>query len=301
MSMIDTESEVHAVAFSKEGATLAGGCADSKIRLWDAHSGNLRQTIALNTDERLAGMPSGTGLMVVASKAGGVELRELTTGKRSQRFAVTGPVSRRLAATSEAMLIAGSNRVGGISRDEVMRVWEPSGAERFAVAAGVGGASAIAISPNGKFLAAGSFDTDVRVWSTKNGEMVRRIDEILVSTFAMEFTPDGKYLLTGGVDRILYLWDTSTWKLARKFAGQPEMISAISVAPGGRWIATGGESEFANDNPVKILVRDASTGEVVRSFDAPRHVESLAFSPDATLLAAAYGRKSIQLWSIGKN
>jgi WD40 repeat protein len=290
---ITTDADVQAVAFTKDGTGLAGTGADSKVRIWDAQSGVLRQTIPLSVDERLAALPSGAGVMVVAGKDGGVELRELETGKPSTRFAPRGkPVPRRLALASDHTAMAGSGA------DSLMRVWETSGQERFAVSAGIGGTSALAFSPDAKFLAAGSYDTDVRVWSTRNGELVRHIDEILVSTFAMAFTPDGKYLLTGGVDRILYFWDTGSWKVARKLTGQPEMISAIAVAPNGRMIATGGMSEFTVERPVKVLLWDATTGARAGSFDAPHMVSTLAFSPDGKALAAAC-RRTVHLWDIG--
>jgi len=194
-------------------------------------------------------------------------------------------------------LLARSNRVEGNSRDEVMRLFEPSGKERFAVPAGIGGASAIAVSPDAKYLAAGSFDTDLRIWDAKNGELLRRIDEILVATFAMDFTPDGKFLVTGGVDRALYFWDTRTWKLAHKLNGQPEMISALAIAPGGRMIATGGAGELMA-LPAKVLLWDTAANASTRSFDAPRAVESLAFSPDGKSLAAACGKKSVEVWTL---
>ena len=56
---------------------------------------------------------------------------------------------------------------------------------------GIGGTSALAISPDGSILAAGSYDTNVRAWTTRNGELLRLIEDLPVAMFAMAFTKDG--------------------------------------------------------------------------------------------------------------
>jgi WD40 repeat protein len=296
--MLTSEADVQAVSFSKDGITVAGVGADNKVRLWDARSGALRKTVPLGPEEKVAAIPSGTDLIAVAAKDGTIELRDLETGRRSKQFPAVVRGSRRLAVSPDGTVLARSTRLAGNSRDEMMRLWDSSGKEQFAVPSGIGGTSALAVSPDARILAAGSYDTDVRIWNTRDGELVRRIDDVLVATFAMAFTPDGKFLVTGGVDRALYFWDTSTWKLARKLSGQPEMISAIAIAPGGGLIATGGYNELTQENPVKVLLWDTSTNAVVRSLDAPRIVGSLAFSPDGKRLAAACGKKSVQIWNV---
>jgi len=296
--VITSESDIQVVAFSKDGGSIVGKCADDKLRTWDVHSGALRNTLALGPHEKLAALPSGTGRLTVALEDGSLAVRDLDSGKLARSFPAAPRASRRSAMSSDGLLLARGTRAPGNSRDEIMRLWDSSGKERFAVPSGIGGTSATAISPDARFLVAGSYDTDLRVWNTKNGELVRRIDELLVATFAMDFTPDGKFLVTGGVDRNLYFWDTTTWKLARKLSGQPEMISALAIAPGGRFIATGGFSEFAEATPVKVLLWDTATNAVVKTYDAPRIVQSLAFSPDGRTLAAACGKKSLQTWAV---
>jgi WD40 repeat protein len=299
--VLTADSDVFGVAFTKDGANVAGLSSDNRVRLWDAHTGAVGKTVAIAADERFSALPTGTNLVAVTAKDGAMELRDLETGLPSKRFPAVSRASRRRVvsmSTPGAALVAGSNRVDGNSRDEVMRLWDPSGKERFAVPAGIGGTSSMAVSPDGKLLAAGSYDTDMRVWNTRDGELVGHINDVLVATFAMEFTPDGKFLVTGGVDRTLRFWDTSTWKLERQLKGQPEMISALAIAPGGRLIATGGFSEFTQENPVKVLLWDSASNQVVRSFDAPRIVSSLAFSPDGKVLAVACGKKSVQLWNL---
>ena len=164
--------------------------------------------------------------------------------------------------------------------------------------AGLGGISALAFSPDGLTLVAGSFDTDLRVWSTRDGELLRVMDELPLATFAMAFSPDGKYLATGGADRIVYLWDTRTWKIARKISGQAEMVSALAFSPDSRLLLTGGFSELTEKHPVQAILWDVETGEPIRRMDSANIIRSATFSPDGKLAATANLDKSVSIWAV---
>ncbi len=296
---ISSDAEVRSLAFSKDGNTLAAACSDGKLRQWDVRAGSFRKAIPRVNEEALAAMPSGSGLFAVSAKDGSIVLHDLETGAELQRIALAGRRVRELAISNDRQSLAGSSRVAGNSREETMRLWDASGKERFTAPAGIGGTSALAISPDGSILAAGSWDTNLRAWNTRNGELLRLIeDDLLVALFYLAFTPDGKTLAGGGVDRTVYFWDTKTWKLARKFSGQPEMISSLAFSPDGKLLATGGFNDIAEKHPVSILLWDVVSGKIVRTLPAPHMVSSVAFSPDGKLLAAASGDKMVRFWTV---
>jgi WD40 repeat protein len=173
------------------------------------------------------------------------------------------------------------------------------GRQRFASMAGIGGVSAMAESRDGKWIAAGSYDTDVRVWKIADAELVRLIDELKVSMFDIEFSPDGKWLAMAGADRTVYVWETGTWKLSRKITGQPELIVALHFSPDGRRLVTGGFNDANTKLPVSVIVWDASTGRMLKQAEVKRTVTDVAFSPDGARVAAAYREKELRLVEIG--
>jgi WD40 repeat protein len=297
---ISAEAEVRTVAFSKDGGTLVGLCGDRKLRQWDLRSGSLRKTTPWGEDEHPAALPSGSGVLAMGGKDGTIVLTGLDDGTAVRRISAGQRPVNRVAVAGEARAIAGSNRVPGNSREEVMRLWDASGTERFEAPAGIGGTSALSISPDGSILVAGSWDTNVRAWSTRNGELLRLIEDLPVAMFGIAFTPDGRSLAAAGVDRTVYFWDIRTWKLERKLIGQPEMISSLAFSPDGRLLATGGFNDITQKHPVSILLWDVASGKVLRTLPSPHMVASVAFSPDGKLLAATGGDNTVRLWTIAK-
>jgi WD40 repeat protein len=293
--VITSDAEVRLVSFTSDGRMLAGTSMDGKLRLWDVGSGELKKSFAWDQGDLGVTLSGPAGLLASVDKDGNVKLWDFQSGKPTRRAAGLKERAKRLTLSADGKVVAGSDTK---SSENTVRLWDASGAEKFAVGNGLGGTSAMAISPDGSTVVASSYDTNVRAWSARNGELLRLIEDLPVSMFAVAFSPDGKYLATAGVDKTVYLWDAKTFHLSRKLVGQPEMISAIAFSPDSRMLLSGGFSEFTENNPVKILLWDVASGKVLRSMPSPHIVQSLAFSPDGKLAASAYAEKSVGIWAI---
>jgi len=293
---ITADSEVAAIAFSSDGGALAGVCRDSNVRVWDVNTGALKKTVPVEKGEAPMMLHSSADLLATGT-ATGVKVWDLQNGQVARWIAGPSQRVRGFIVSDDRKLMAGAGRTSNSGSEETVRVWDASGRERFAVRNGIGGTAAMTFSPDGNLLAASSYDADVRAWNTRNGELVRLIDELPVSMFALQFSPDGKYLATAGVDRIVYLWETANWKLARKLSGHEDMISSLDFSPDGRMIATGGFSEVSARSPVKVILWDVGSGKALRTISAPQRVSAVAFAPDSKLFATTSGEKSVSLWA----
>lgn len=291
---IASEQGVSAVAFSADGSMLRGLCQDHKLRAWDVSAGTLRQTVDLEKGDT-SPVLTGTGLTTVGQD-GTVKIWDLAGGKVSARLRPAGLRARRLAVSSDGLLFAANVKASDEASETAVRLLDGAGRERFVVPSGLGGVASLAISPDGTQVVAASYDADVRAWNARNGELLRLIDELPVSMFAMQFSPDGKWLAAAGADRIVYLFDTKTWRIARKLEGQPEMISALAFSPDGRRMITGGFSVYTVKRPVKVIIWNVASGKPERTLDASRQVRSVAFSPDGRTAAVATGEKAIDVW-----
>ena len=292
---IPVDSPVATVAFTSDSRHVVGHCRDGKLRVWDPRTGQQMRVMDFDKGDTAVTLATAADQVALVAGNGDIKVRSVDTGKVIREFA--GPKKRagRLSLSKDHQLVAGNSLTGN---DDVVRVWDATGKERFTVPAGIGGTSALAFSPDGNFLVAGSYDTNLRAWSARNGELQRLVDELTVSMFAMTFSPDGKMLAAAGADRIVYLLDAKTWRIQRKIEGQPEMISAMAFSDDGKLLLTGGFSELTQQKPVSLILWDVASGKQLRSMPAPNRVASVAISPDNQLAASAGLDKNLAIWAL---
>lgn len=296
--VLQSDSEVTSIAFTRDGG-LAALCRDGKIRLWDLKSGGgTPATVALEKGETGTTFLAARGQFAVIDSEGRIKIRDIAGGGVVRQWAGPTPAARGLVSSIDGRDVAGYGRPYARSSENLVRVWNADGRERFKVPAGIGGIAAMAFSPDGQTLVAAAYDTDVRVWNARNGELKRLVEDMTVSMFELAFSPDGRLLAAAGVDRTIYLWDTRNWTLVRKITGQPEMISAMDFSPDGKMIVTGGMNEMAFGAPVKVILWQAATGKQIRSMDADHRAAGAAFSPDGKLVAVADYDKTVSVWSV---
>ena len=120
---------------------------------------------------------------------------------------------------------------------------------RHSLPDGLGGAAELLFSPDGETVISANYDNDVRVWRTRSGELVRKMEDMTGAMFAGQFTPDGKQLLLAGLDETIYVFDAKTFARQRTIKGHDETISALAVSPDGRMICTGGFRVPTTPNP----------------------------------------------------
>lgn len=294
--VIASDVAVGSLSYSADGVDIAGLCLDGKVRFWDARTGSLKRAVPFDKEDRVT-LHGRAGAAAAAAGDGSVRIYDLKTGEVVRRLTGATSTVRTIVFSPDRKMFAGASRLRADGSENAVRTWDASGAAKLSLPAGLGGISAMAFSPDGGAIVAAGYDTDIRAWSTRNGELLRLMDDLPLSTFAMAFSPDGKYLATGGADRVVYLWDTKTWRIARKLTGQPELIYSLAFSPDGRLLVSGGASELTFRNPAKALFWDVATGKPVRSVTTPHLVTSAAFSPDGTQLATS-SEQTISIWAV---
>ena len=76
----------------------------------------------------------------------------------------------------------------------------------------------VAFSPDGKYLASGGRENDIRLWDAVTGRAVRRLKGHTHYVNSLAFSSGGRVLASGSDDKTIRLWDVATGKASLAFA-----------------------------------------------------------------------------------
>ncbi|WP_068920656.1 WD40 repeat domain-containing serine/threonine protein kinase [Planobispora rosea] len=271
---------VQGLAISADGRTVAAGCWDGKIRLWEAPSGKMIDEL----DDRkfyvegLALSPDGRTLVSV----GGVQDTEAHVwdvgSRRRVSKSVVGSVFARFSPDG-GLFVTGSGY-------EWVRLWRTSSRKQA-------GASMrhtefvrnAAFSPDGSLLATAGWDDRVRIWRTSDGKasgspLTGHKDSVNAVVFL-----DGETLASAGYDKVVRVWDLSSRKPAGEaFKGAKTTVNTMALSPDGTLLAAGTDRNG-------VLLWDVATREQLPQPVPKGQIQAVAFSADGTVLAVALGNE----------
>ncbi|MEL6271266.1 MAG: WD40 repeat domain-containing protein [Chloroflexota bacterium] len=252
MELAGHTSTIYEITFSPDGATLATGSSDRTIRLWNM-DGTEKLVIEGTDDYRMENTYaiafSPDGSMFVSGHRGQVRFWD-AEGNRMDMF------------TDRDENPTNVNEIDDIGTlNEI--AWLPDGSQF------------VAVSDNEQ--------NGVQLYDAEGNPVATSVGHTTDIT-AITFSPNSSTLAFGDGDQFLYLWDTAAVEeinfstiQADSTSFSADNLSMITYSSDGQYIAT--EDGFVPE------LRNAETGDLIRSFDADGLSSDIAFSPDDTMLA----------------
>jgi WD40 repeat protein len=155
------------------------------------------------------------------------------------------------------------------------------------------GVRAVALSPDGKLLAAGTGEPQERgavtVWDVATRE-VRFAHPERTGVGGVAFSPDGKLLAVASYDNAARLLDAATGAVKATLR-HPKEVRAVTFSPDGKRLATACWDRALH---VWDVARGAETLTLTGHKD---RIYSVAFSPDGKRLVSAGGEDGVKVWN----
>jgi len=266
-----------AVAYSPNGALVATGRDDdNNVKLWDAETGALVRTLNGRDNNANVIRFSPDGQYLATGTGGGGSTLNLN-----------------LWRVADGVLLVG--RIGAFNN----------------------GTISLAFSSNGQLLAAAGFAAEnYKIYHVPDMTLVANVNNfdpelgINIRTNAVAFSPDGQ-LIALGDNRGVHLRRVSDGSLVRILnTNAPSAMKTSSVAftPDGQYVAAGVSvvnTTYSNCIDCAVKMFRVSDGALVRIFSNGNNMHSpeIAFSPNGTIIGAAYSRDhenggAIQFWRV---
>ncbi|KAG0766203.1 hypothetical protein G6F16_001083 [Rhizopus arrhizus] len=159
----------------------------------------------------------------------------------------------------------------------------------------------ICFSPDGRFLATGAEDKQIRIWDIA----AKRIRNVLLGheqdIYSLDFSRDGRILASGSGDTTTRIWNMAEGGvcmhvLAKTDAGQKDPgVTSVAISHDGRLVATGSLDRM-------VRVWNAQSGQLMEQLEGHRDsVYSVAFMPGEAELVSGSLDKTVKLWKLGAN
>jgi WD40 repeat protein/serine/threonine protein kinase/DNA-binding SARP family transcriptional activator len=291
------------VDFSSDGSQLLVSTRDGAVMLWQIPDQKLLQTMYGKTgrilnvafvDERTAISSASTGDLRVWSLAEDRLLQTLSVGE----FLISMAQSPdgRLAALG----LQNSIQLINLETGQFVRTYF----------LGRGGVTAMAFSPDGKWLLAGTLDgpslqpiVELVLLDANTGQAIRHFEGHTQRIHQLVFSPDGKSFLSVSDDKQVISWDVNSGEIRFSFSSPDDTSNSAVFSPDGAQFAAGfGTFRYVAhgtflDNSIRLW--NTNTGEQLAELIGHEDaVVSLAYSSDGRSLLSGSIDTSVRLWDI---
>ncbi len=229
------------------------------------------------------------------------DIKQVETIDTEGEFAASLVENHLIALTQDKVATAGRN-----SEDNQIEIWDLAyekkvstleGPEELPFTQNV--VKVLAFSSDGRLLATGSMNSEVRLWHTDTGTQIHTLQKHITDseewndTTALAFSPDDQMLACGNEDSTVQLWDITTGESLAVFTKHNGEIATVAFSPDSSTLAT---ASLAGS----VLLWDTKTGNQlpIQITGHPAGVYTMAFSQDSSTLTSIASNRNLTFWDL---
>lgn len=150
----------------------------------------------------------------------------------------------------------------------------------------------VAMSPNGRLIAAANKAGDIHLWKTNSEKPTKILKGVGLD---IHFTPDNRFLVGLGLGKV-EVWDIETGRLEKKLPGECQLLFWVAISPNSRILA-GENQQMGNLQRHRSFCElwHLQKASLIRRWQLDNPASGLSFSPDGETLTIIIDG-AVQLW-----
>ena len=271
-----------ALAFTRDGATLAAGLDDGRVRTWNTNTGALLADLTGPQGKIAAVTLAASAGRVAAVDANGEAYLWDASGKAAPQALPDGRTGRLLRFSEDG------KRLAVAADDGSVHVWDLDSKKSWSFPGSERVPRALAFSPTGPLMAV-SGKGEIALWgvglSDKRETLSARGDE----AEAIAFSANGLEMAAGVGSQVI-VWDLPTRRRSRTLS-LSGTVRALAYSDARGWIAV-----TSDKSKEQLSAWLADKGQRITSIRLSEPASSIALSRAGDRLAAATEKAEVHYW-----
>lgn len=189
-----------------------------------------------------------------------IRLWDFSSGKEVHKFiGHEGPVYNL------AIMQDGKHLVSVADKDLAVKIWNIENHELVSsLAPNSAHVSAVAVSPDQRFIVTGGDDGLARIWDIDRGVLLRSLEHEY-GIYSMTISPDGRHLLCGSKRKpgerypgVVWIWDFELGVRLKTLSGHMGHVTAITMTADSKYVLSG-------DQHGSVYLWDLETGTLLKT------------------------------------
>ena len=197
----------------------------------------------------------------------------------------------------------GSHIVTSVEGDEFNLILHKLNDSRTAIKSRVpislldGKITALAYSPDGRYIAAANSKNDIAIWDLQANEEVGEVcDEHKDKVRTILFSADSKFIISVSVDNTCIVWDFKTKEKHLTLSSTD--FTSFAVSPNGKALAWGGDGKSVNLLTFESIETIEKGCDLYTLNQNAYKAKCIAFSPNGKLLAWGGDKNLIYIYNV---